>query len=97
MPRLRAPCPKRMGHGRARLILIGRHVMSNAICIQDQCQTFLMYNKVAAGDPATSGGGAFVPYIKTICQSADGYIVSDFNLEGTPYSDAVHEEADLVG
>lgn len=70
--------------------------MSNAICIQDQCQTFLMYNKVTGADPSNSGSVAFVPYIKTICEAGDGYTVSNYNLDGTPYTDTIEEEVNPV-
>src|SRR5690606_20861603 len=66
--------------------------MSNAICVQDQCQTFLMYNKTTDSLLNPPDNIVFVPYIKKICETDEGYEVTNYNLDGTPYTDAIEEE-----
>jgi len=56
--------------------------MSNAICVQGDCTTFLMYDKV---------GNQLVPFIKELCQEGDDYQVRNFNLDGTDYGSTPEE------
>jgi len=56
--------------------------MSNAICVQGDCTTFLMYDKV---------GNQLVPFIKELCQEGDDYQVRKFNLDGADYGSTTEE------
>src|SRR5690606_37702225 len=66
--------------------------MSNAICVQDQCQSFLMYNKKSGGVEMPSDEFDFVPIFKEVCKGDDGYVVTYYNLDGTAYEDDIEAE-----
>ena len=58
--------------------------MSNSICVQPNCQSFLIYNK--------KEDNVLEPFIKEVCNFDGENVVTNFNLDGTPYQETIVEE-----
>jgi hypothetical protein len=61
--------------------------MANALCYQEDCHIFLMYNKKKDG----AGNDVIDPFIREVCNLGNFLHVNNYKLDGTAYTDTIVE------